>query len=139
MSQRIHLDANVILRFLRNDDARLSPAAAKLFQKAAAGRTALFVSAVTINEVFFAFTSYYKLSQSDVARKIIPFVRTGVTEFEHEDCLLDALQRVIAENVDFGDAYLAAFAARHNDQVASFDRDLKKFRDIKLYDFDDGK
>ena len=138
MSQRVHLDANVILRFLRNDDAKQSPAAAKLFQKAAAGKTALFVSAVTINEVFFAFTSFYKLSQSDVARKIIPFVRTGVAEFEHEDCLLDALQRVIAENVDFGDAYLAAFAARHKDQVASFDRDLKKFKDIKLYDFEDG-
>ena len=45
---------------------------------------------------------------------------------------------VIAENVDFGDAYLAAFAARHKDQVASFDRDLKKFKDIKLYDFEDG-
>lgn len=139
MSQRIHLDANVILRFLRNDDARLSPAAAKLFQKAAAGKTALFVSAVTINEVFFAFTSYYKLSQPDVARKLIPFVRTGVAEFEHEDCLLDALQRVVAANVDFGDAYLAAFAARHDDPVASFDRDLGKFKDIKLYDFDDGK
>jgi predicted nucleic acid-binding protein len=138
MSQRIHLAANVILRFLRNDDAKQSPAAARLFQKAAGGKTALFISAVTINEVFFAFTSFYKLSQSDVARKIIPFIRTGIAEFEQEDCLLDALQRVIDESVDFGDAYLAAFAARHQDQVASFDRDLRRFKDIKRYDFEDG-
>jgi len=138
MSRRIHLDANVILLFLRNDDAKQSPAAAKLFEKAAGGKATLFVSAVTINEVFFAFTSFYKLSQSDVARKIIPFIRTGIAEFEHEDSLLDALQRVVGENVDFGDAYLAAFAARHKDQVASFDRDLKRFKDIELYDFEDG-
>jgi predicted nucleic acid-binding protein len=51
MNQRIHLDANVILRFLRNDHAKQSPAAGKLFQKAAAGKTTLFVSAVTINEL----------------------------------------------------------------------------------------
>jgi len=129
MSQRIHLDANVILRFLRNDDARQTAAATRLFQKAASGKASLFVSAVTINEVFFAFTSFYKLSQTEVARKIIPFIRTGVAEFEYEDCLLDALQRVSAEDVDFGDAYLAAFAAKHKDQIASFDRDFKRFKD----------
>ena len=137
MSQRIHLDANVILRFLRNDDPKQSPAAARLFQKAAAGKAALFVSAVTINEVFFAFASFYKLSVPRTAQKLLPFVRTGIAEFEHETPLLDALQRVIDENVDFGDAFLAATAVAQKDSVASFDRDFRKFKDVKLYDFDD--
>jgi predicted nucleic acid-binding protein len=137
VSQRIHLDANVILRFLRNDDPRHSPAAARLFQKAAAGKAALFVSAVTINEVFFAFASFYRLSGPQTAQKLLPFVRTGIAEFEHETPLLDALQRVIAENVDFGDAFLAANAVARQDSVASFDRDFRKFKDVKLYDFDD--
>ena len=39
--------------------------------------------------------------------------------------------------MDFGDAWQAASAAGANDQVASFDRDLKKFKDIQLYDFGD--
>ena len=136
MSQRIHLDANVILRFLRNDDPRHSPAAARLFQKAATGTVALFVSAVTINEVFFAFTSSYKRSHPDAAKKLLPFIRAGVVEFEHEACLLDALQRVLAEKVDFGDAYLAATAASSKDLVASFDRDLRNFKDVQLYELE---
>ena len=115
-SPRIHLDANVILRFLRNDDARQSPAAARLFQKAAGGTVALFISAVTINEVFFAFTSSYKLSHPDTAGKLLPFIRASVVEFEHEDCLVDAR------------------AAQAKDLVASFDQDLKSFKDIQLYD-----
>ena len=139
MSQRVHLDANVILRFLRNDDPKQSPAAAQLFQRAANGKAFLFVSAVTINEVFFALTSFYKLSHPDVAQKLLPFVRTGVAEFENEACLLDALRRVMTENVDFGDAYLAAFAAQHKDLVASFDRDLRKFTDLDLYDLEGNK
>jgi predicted nucleic acid-binding protein len=134
MSQRIHLDANVILRFLRNDDPRQSPAAARLFQKADGGKVTLFVSAVTINEVFFAFTSSYQLSHPDAAGKILPLVLAGVVDFEHPDCLVDALKRVLSENVDFGDAYLAARAAVSKDLVASFDRDLGKFSDIQLYE-----
>ena len=131
---RIHVDANVILRFLRNDNPKQSPAAARLFQKAASGQVSLRVSAVIINEVFYAFTSFYKLSHPDTAKNILPFVRTGIAEFEHEACLLDALQRVAAENVDFGDAWLAASAAQNQDLVASFDHDLQKFKDIDLYD-----
>jgi predicted nucleic-acid-binding protein len=137
MSQRIHLDANVILRFLRNDDPRQSPAAAALFLKASNGKAALFVSAVTINEVFFALASFYKLSHPEAATKILPLVRAGVIEFEQETVLIDALQRVISESVDFGDAYLAASAVSSKDLVASFDRDLKKFKDVKLYDLEE--
>ncbi len=134
MSRRIHLDANVIVRFLRNDDPKHSPAAARLIQKASDGTVELFVSAVTMNEVFFAFTTSYKLSHPDAARQLVPFVRAGVIEFEHEDCLVDALQRVIAENVDFGDAYLAATASQAKDMVASFDRDMRYFKDLQIYE-----
>jgi predicted nucleic acid-binding protein len=138
MSQRIRLDANVILRFLRNDDARQSPSAARLFEKAGAGTVRLFVTAVTINEVFFALASFYKLAHPEAAKKILPFVRAGVVEFEAVDCLLDALQRVIAAKVDFGDAYLAASAVHANDLVASFDRDFRRFKDVALYDWEGG-
>ena len=41
----------------------------------------------------------------------------------------------LSEEVDFGGAYLAASAARAKDMVASFDKDLRKFEDIQLYDF----
>jgi predicted nucleic acid-binding protein len=136
MSQRVRLDANVILRFLRNDDPKQSPAAAKLFEKARDGKIELFVTAVTINEVFFALSSSYKLPHPEVARKILSFVRAGAVEIEGEVCLADALQRVISENVDFGDAYLAASAVAAKDAVATFDRDFKSFKDVKLYDWD---
>jgi len=133
MSRRIRLDANVILRFLCNDDPGQSPAAARLFQKAAGGTEVLFVSTITISEVFYAFTSAYKLSRPDAARKLLALIRAGVIEFEQEDCLIETLQKVISENVDFGDACLAASAARAQDLVASFDHDLRKFGDIQIY------
>ena len=136
MTQRIRVDANVILRFLRNDNPKLTPLAANLFKKAGSGDVALFISAVTINEVFFVLTSFYKLSHQETSKILLPFVRAGVADFENLDCLIDALKRVIDENVDFGDAYLAAEAAQAGDLVASFDNDFLKFKDIRLYDLE---
>jgi len=136
MTQRIRVDANVILRFLRNDNPKLTPLATDLFKKAGSGEVALFVSAVTINEVFFVLTSFYKLSHQETAKILFSFVRAGVADFENVDCLIDAFKRVIDENVDFGDAYLAAEAAQAGDLIASFDKDFLKFKDIHLHDLE---
>jgi predicted nucleic acid-binding protein len=136
MSRPIQLDANVILRFLCNDDPRQSPAAARLFQKAARGTETLCVSNVTLSEVFYALTSSYHLTRPAAAQKLLPFVRAGVVEFEQEDSLVESLGHVISENVDFGDAWLAATAVRAKNRVASFDRDMRKFKDLQLYDLE---
>jgi predicted nucleic acid-binding protein len=136
MSQVVRLDANVILRFLRNDDARLSPQAASLFQQANAGKVSLYVAAITFSEVFYALTSFYKLTPQRTAEILLPLVRSDVAEFEHNAWLADALERVIAHRVDFGDAFLAASAVSVQDSVATFDRDFRKFKDVRLYSFD---
>jgi predicted nucleic acid-binding protein len=44
--------------------------------------------------------------------------------------VLDALKRVTHANVDFGDGYLAATAAEHGDNIASFDEDPQVFSDV---------
>ena len=46
----------------------------------------------------------------------------------------DALERFAFFNVDFSDAWLAARGARLRYPVASFDRDLDKFKDIRRYE-----
>ena len=45
--------------------------------------------------------------------------------------VIDALKRFASKNVDFADAWLAARAAKVGHGVASFDRDLDKFKDIR--------
>ena len=50
------------------------------------------------------------------------------------ELLVDALLRFRDHGVDFADAWLAARAARDGQHVASFDRDLDKFRDVKRHE-----
>ncbi|WP_052361421.1 PIN domain-containing protein [Geminisphaera colitermitum] len=127
------LDANGILRFLRNDDAVQSPQSKKLLERANAGEVRLLISVLTVAEVFYALRASYKMTRPAAAQVLMRFVLTGVAEVEREDVLLDALQRVVSANVDLGDAVLAVEAVRHGEGVASFDKDFSRFTDVKRY------
>jgi predicted nucleic acid-binding protein len=53
---------------------------------------------------------------------------------ETASVLRDALKRFKAVSVDFPDALIAALAADGKVPVASFDRDLDKFKDITRFE-----
>jgi predicted nucleic-acid-binding protein len=135
--KRCRLDANVLLRFLRNDDPVQSPQAQSLLVRAQKGELHLAISVLTVAEVFYALRASYKQSRLVAAKALLELVQTGVIEVEHEQLLASALERVSAANVDFGDAMLAAEAAAAGDEVASFDRDFTRFPDIKMYAWHD--
>ncbi|HEY3756223.1 MAG TPA: PIN domain-containing protein [Opitutaceae bacterium] len=130
---RYHLNANVVLRFLRNDDAQQSPAAARLIESAKTGDAALALSTVTVAEVFYALRTSYKITRRESARLLSKLLRSSVFEVEQASRVLDALQRIEKSNVDFGDAYLAATAAETGEALASFDEDFKRFSDVQVH------
>jgi predicted nucleic acid-binding protein len=126
----LHLDANVVLRFLRNDDPAQSPAAARLFESSKSGRATLHLSAVSLAEIFYVLVKVYGMRRPEAAAKLLPLVRSDAIEVEHRHRASNTLQRIIAANVDFGDAYLAATAREAGATVASFDRDFAAFKDV---------
>jgi predicted nucleic acid-binding protein len=130
VSPRHHLDADVVLRFLRNDDPKQSAAAARLFASAKAGRIELALSAVTVAEVFYVLARVYKHTKAGAATLLLPLVQTDIVRVGDRARVLDALRRVVEAKVDFGGAYLAATAAEAGDTVASFDEDLRSFADV---------
>ncbi len=128
--KRCHVDANVVLRFLRNDDPRQSPAAKRLLAAAQADQVTLVLSAVTVAEIFYALRASYRMARADAAHLLTSLLHSGVFELPDEPEILDALARVAKINVDFGDAYLAARAVAAKEPVATFDRDFEKFADV---------
>lgn len=131
--KRTHVDANVVLRFLRNDDPKQSPAAKRLLAAAQGGQAILILSAVTVAEIFYALRASYRVPRVEAAHLLISLLQGGVFELEDEKVVLDALARVARVNVDFGDAYLAARAAAAREPVATFDEDFRKFPDVAVH------
>src|ERR1700733_2904358 len=122
MSRRVHLDANVILRFLRNDDPQQSPTAAGLFMRAQAGELRLIVSPVIVFEVFYVLVKSYAMPRPDARNVLDALLASGLVLCEDGGITADALKRITNNKISFGDAYLVATAARRKEELVSFDQ-----------------
>jgi predicted nucleic acid-binding protein len=128
------MDANILLRFLHHDHKDHSARATKLIERANNGEIVLHVSAVTVAEIFYAMKSSYNIDRRRTALILAGVLNTPAFSLAEHDRILDALARVASTNVDFGDAYIAATGADTQTAIASFDRDLDKFADVKRHE-----
>ena len=99
MSRRVHLDANVILRFLRNDEPEQAPIAAGLFRRAQAKEVELIASPVILLEVFYVLARTYGQPRVAVAKLLHTLVSSGLVACEDGGILLEALLRITANKI----------------------------------------
>ena len=128
------LDANVLVRFLVQDDPKQSAAAMALFEKAERREVALHLDGLVVAETVYVLIGRYGRSRTEVVNVLLAIIQNAGIETMEEEVVTDALQRFAAFNVDFSDAWLASRGARLRFPVASFDRDLDKFKDIKRFE-----
>ena len=129
------LDTNVLIRFLVHDDPTQSPQADALFAQAGRGECVLVLTDVAIAESVWVLSAAYKIDRAKIADTIgAVMVKAGIRCLNLE-CMLDTLVRFKATNCDFLDCYLAAMAVASGNGVASFDRDMRKFKDVTLWQF----
>ena len=128
------LDANVLVRFLVQDVPQQAKAAKKLVEQAESGALLLVVDPMIIAETVYVLTSFYKKPRETVADALMAFVQSDGVSVADESRLVDALRRFQRSSVDFADAWLAATAAETHREVASFDRDLDRFADVKRFE-----
>jgi predicted nucleic acid-binding protein len=125
------LDANVLVRFLVQDDPKQSAGATALFENAERREVLLHLDALAVAESVYVLTGRYGRSRAEVTNVLLAIIQNAGVETLEAGVVTDALQRFGTMNVDFADAWLAARAAQLAKPVASFDRDLDKFKDIK--------
>jgi predicted nucleic-acid-binding protein len=113
------LDTNVLLRFLLDDHAELSRAAAGLFQQATDGKCLLILTDLCIAEAVWVLTSYYKLERQRVVESLAKIIVKGGIQCPTLDPTLNALARFKDSNCDFFDCYLAAQANALHVSIAS--------------------
>jgi predicted nucleic-acid-binding protein len=128
------LDANVIVRFLVQDDARQSPAATALLEAAERQECRLHLDGLAVAESVYVLVGHYRRNKKDVVDALLTLIQNAGVVTADDAVVTGALQRFAAVNVDFADAWLAARAAQLGHGVASFDRDLDKFKDIRRFE-----
>jgi predicted nucleic acid-binding protein len=134
MTTRHWVDTNVIVRFLTGQPPDLAAAAKALMASADAGAMVLEVLPVIVAETVYTLESFYELDRKDVASKLLVFLQSRGIKAHERERVLDALARHRDYNIHFADAYLAAAGADSGLSVASFDRDLDKFKDVRRFE-----
>lgn len=130
---RYLLDTNVLLRFLRGDNAEHSPAARVLFSDACDGKCVLILTEVAVAEAVWVLDSFYQTGREQIAEGLSKVVLSAGVRCVKQDEMLDALRRFASTKCDFLDCYLAALAAASGDHVATFDKDFERFGDVRRW------
>jgi len=129
----LFVDTNVFLRFLLNDHKTQSPAANKLFKEAGKGKITLTTSSLIMAEMVFTLDSFYKLSKQEIIKKVHAILFFEGLKITEKNILIQAITFYEKKNIDFIDAYGAAFALENKIDICSFDRDFDRVKEIKRF------
>lgn len=132
--QRIFIDTNVFLRYLTNDLPIQADAFEKWLLCAARGDCVLITSTLVIAEMVWTLESFYKLSKENIQIKILAILNTPGLEITEDDTLLQAMIWYVDKNVDFIDAYNAAWMVKQGIKTAcTFDaKHFSRFEDLEV-------
>ena len=128
----IFLDANIILRFILDDDPTLSPKAKSIFESISRSKSKIFISQMAAFEVTFTLERTYKLPKSDVRQEFLKIIKVENIILDKREILEKALFFYEDKNISFADAYQAALMFKKKvKKIYSFDRDFDRFPQIK--------
>lgn len=127
------VDANVLLRYLTGEPVPLAERAGKILRDAEARRMGLVVTSLTIAEVIFVLEHVYRWPRGAIVAGLLKLLAGGVFQFPE----VTVLERAIGwyrdiRRLHFADAYVAAVAATRHAAVLSFDRELRRLRNLTV-------
>lgn len=131
MSERRLVDTNLIIRYLVQDHEKHGKAAARLFEACDRGDLVIVLLPTVLAESVFVLESFYEHRREDIASVLGTLVSSPGVEIDEPAIQLDALERYRKTNVHFVDCLIAATASAQNIPVATFDRDFRKFADVR--------
>jgi predicted nucleic-acid-binding protein len=132
VSKRTLVDTNLIVRFLVQDHEKHARSAGRLFDACDRGDVVILVLPAVLAECVFVLESFYKHARGDIASALGRLISSPGVEMSGAAIQLEALERYRKTKVHFVDCLIAATAAAENIPVASFDRDFRKFADVRV-------
>ena len=121
--EQAFVDTNLFLRYLTNDIPAQADAVEQLLRRAAAGQVVLITTSLVIAEIVWTLESYYQLPKKDIQGKVLAILNTPGLEIAESDQLLQAMSWYVDQNVDFIDAFNAAWLLNQGlTTIYTFDR-----------------
>lgn len=133
-AERIFVDTNLFLRFLTNDVPEQADAVEELLRQAGQGKAELITNGIVIAEIVWTLESYYELDRNDIQNKVLAILNTLGLEIPEGSLILKSIIWYAEKNVDFIDAYNAAWMDEQGiGQIYTFDqKHFSRFDGLKV-------
>ncbi len=116
-------DTNLFLRFLTRDIPEQADAVKDLITRANRKELVLVTTAMVFAELVWTLSSFYKLDKTQIKTMLLAIINTPGIEVEERDRVIQALVWFEEKNLDFIDAYHAAWLIeRPFKRVITFDK-----------------
>jgi predicted nucleic-acid-binding protein len=128
------VDTNLFLRFLTNDVPAQADAVERLLRQAEQNKIQLVTNSLVIAEIVWTLESYYESKREDIQNKILAILNTSGLHIPESDLILKAIIWYAEKNVDFIDAYNAAWMEqRGQKKIYTFDqKHFERFDDMEV-------
>jgi len=125
---------NLFLRFLTNDVPAQADAMEKLLRQAEQNKIQLVTNSMVIAEIIWTLESYYESEREDIQNKILAILNTPGLEIPESNLILKAIIWYAEKNVDFIDAYNAAWMEQKGiEKIYTFDqKHFARFDDVEV-------
>lgn len=121
------IDANVILRFLTNDDPAKAQACARLLEKVESNEQQIWLPDLVLADVVWTLEKYYRQSKDRIADLLVPIISLRGLHCARKEVIFKALRLYVEHNVDWTDAFVAAQVQRGKGAtIYSYDRDFDR-------------
>ncbi len=121
--ERIFVDTNLFLRFLTNDVPAQADRVEELLRQARQSKIVLVTNSMVIAEIVWTLEGYYKLERADIQSNVMAILNTPGLEIPENDLILKSIIWYGEKNVDFIDAYNAAWMEQEGvEKLYTFDQ-----------------
>jgi len=120
------IDANVLLRYILNDNAELSPLAKEIIDE-----HIVEIPIEVLCEAVYVLTKYYKIDRQAVCSELKYFFEQTQCVLYRREAVLQGIEHFETSSLDFVDCVLAGYAKVYKDEIHTFDTKLRKLLEEK--------
>lgn len=116
------VDANIILRYILDDHAELSPKAADILEQ-----QSVTLPMEAACEVVYVLQKVYSVDRKTIQQQMTDLLNEALVTMDKPDVFLKALEYYSTSRLDFVDTLLCAYHTVEQQEIFTFDKKLNQF------------
>ncbi len=125
------VDANILLRFLTNDEPAQAAACETLLLRVESGQEKVFLPDIVITDIVWTLEKFYQVGKKRINELLTPVLAAEGLICKDKGQILTALAIYANKNIDWTDAFVAAQMIENGQrEIYSYDQDFDRLPEI---------